>query len=506
MRSIRLFRTAAALAPLFLVACHTVHVGTEDGGGDPSADAGTAPDAGRQGEACGAVTCAPGLECCNASCGLCVEPGMGCLAVECATECRTHADCAGGEYCSWPEPECPTACALPEGCPDLPARGTCVPRPEVCPDVEAPVCGCDGETWGNACVAAAAGVNVVHDGPCEPAPMCEPQDARGDGDCLALLGVRWNGERCESMGGCECVGSDCDETYGDVRECERDHAGCAACEAQDAAGSGPCDAELGVRWDGEACRSISGCECTGADCDALYPEPESCEIAHAHCSGGGSCLDDDDCGAGWCRFAPGECAGTGDGLGTCVEATPPGWACGEGEEVCGCDGTTYECEAMASSVGASVLHDGPCPTGGVCAAMDAEGIGSCEPVRGYTWTGSRCEIVSGCECAGADCDSLYPSQAACREAHAGCERAPGGTCGGIAGERCRPDEWCDFPEGSFCGGADELGTCRPRPTGCDAVIDPVCGCFGGSGTMRFDNACQAHAAGYDDQPTEDGSC
>jgi hypothetical protein len=39
------------------------------------------PDA--AGAACGKATCAAGLECCNASCGTCVKPGMACIQIAC---------------------------------------------------------------------------------------------------------------------------------------------------------------------------------------------------------------------------------------------------------------------------------------------------------------------------------------------------------------------------------------------------------------------------------------
>lgn len=36
----------------------------------------------------------------------------------------------------------------------------------ICQDVYEPVCGCDGETHGNACYAAAEGVDVAYSGQC----------------------------------------------------------------------------------------------------------------------------------------------------------------------------------------------------------------------------------------------------------------------------------------------------------------------------------------------------
>lgn len=44
--------------------------------------------------------------------------------------------------------------------------GECAVIAEVCPDVFEPVCGCDGETYSNACEAASAGVSVNSEGAC----------------------------------------------------------------------------------------------------------------------------------------------------------------------------------------------------------------------------------------------------------------------------------------------------------------------------------------------------
>jgi len=130
--------------------------------------------------------------------------------------CNSNTDCLATEYCEKQEGDCNS-------------NGQCRPRPDACYDLWDPVCGCDNNTYGNACEAARAGVSISHAGQCRLTCSTNSDCPQGtycskpDGDC-AGTGV------CEEMPlvcpdiwdpvcGCD------DKTYGNA--CEAAAAGVA---------------------------------------------------------------------------------------------------------------------------------------------------------------------------------------------------------------------------------------------------------------------------------------
>ncbi len=340
---------------------------------------------------------------CAAECaGVEIERAAACDDLSCSS--RGAVPCPAGSYCDFAE-----------GCGADDRGGQCAPLPDACPEVDEPVCGCDGEDYASPCHANAAGISVDAMGPC-------PSDC----DCPAVI-----------MPVCGADGVTYDNAC---------RAGCAMVEVAD---EGPCPAPCGGdagRCDGDAWCDAPGCDVAGVcrprpqGCDDIFLPvcgcdgetwPNACE---AH-SAGATVERDGDCGDAPCT--PAEC-GPQPGL--------PNYACDDGSV----GGPTGRCLRDANEQCGWEIRE--CPDEGEAVECGARIGDTCTPEQFCDFPRPGCDFADAtgtCRARPADCgDAFQPVcgcdgetyDSPCLAQRARADVAAQGPCDGEPGEECPADE------------------------------------------------------------------
>ncbi len=304
------------------------------------------------------------------------------------TLCNADSDCAAGAFCECRRGSCTTT------------AGVCVLRPQVCPDVVAPVCGCDGTTYGNDCLRQQAGACKLHDGSCV-----------ATGGCFDTIAGQCTGQACSPAAGCPLPNEFCSPACGSpppagtcfdtvARKCTTESCGADhAClpnqfcvtTCPPPPPSGRCFVTVDGQCSQESCGPGAPCRNPNEFCDPKCGAP-TC-TTDADCNDGNACTADH-CDNGTCQHA-------------CVCLAPTG------ASSC-CPGPAALC-VVPCGVSADGTCGGTCSTDEVCTATD-DGC-TCEsrtPACGDTFptcdgscpVGSTCTSVTGalaCQCVPTGC-------------------------------------------------------------------------------------------------------
>lgn len=359
-----------------------------------------------------------------------------------------------------------------------------------------PVCGVDGQTYGNACEAECVGVDIGHLNACTTgcythADCAVGQRCTADDECLlppdcedpSLCGDCYG--RCVDDG-CACPATETPVCGSDGityrNECEArctgvaivDKGACSLCEAL------TCDLEcpIGYATDTNGCPT---CACAESPlyCDDLGQCPEGSLCDRRVC---------DTCDP------------------VCIDASSCDCPGGQSKPACGADGITYDSMCLAACVGVEVVSRGACDSG--CQPLDRCGL---ECPYGYASQPNGCLL---CECnpspqlckrdvdcpGGMQCDpnACVPSCPTCEDCNPACVNLSTCNCPLTVDPVCGKDgkvynNLCL----AQCAGiyVDDSGaSCEANSAClCDLEEEPVCGADGST----YPNACKARCAGVD---------
>ena len=265
------------------------------------------------------------------TCPVVLDPVCGCDGVTYNNACFAGAAgvsidhegaCGEAQLCGAPDDAfCPTGefCKRPEGECSAEARGECADIPDTCPVAPDQVCGCDGVTYTNSCLAAAAGVTIASRGECAEVIAC----GGGTGVTCAT------GEFCK----------------GDTGNCGDNPEGVCTIKPQS------CPATI---------QRVCGCD------GVTYDNECMADAAGVTVASTGACAETTACGGStgvtcgtdeFCKAAVGVCGAEAEGVCTTKPVCCPPTV----NAVCGCDGVTYDNDCLAAAAGATVSHVGACP-------------------------------------------------------------------------------------------------------------------------------------------------